>query len=185
MNADALDTFQLEMGTTSEVGMAIVLAVMMFSVALGLKTSSFKFFRTEPKLYLAGVTAQIIGLPLLTILLCFVLNPHPSIALGMILIACCPGGNTSIYFIVIAHNLLAFALGYITASVIRADKASKRALTIEVGIQNSGLGIVILLTQLGGVGGAGAVAGLWGVWHLIGGSGLAIFWRWKDARSNH
>jgi len=93
MNADALDTFQLEMGTTSEVGMAIVLAVMMFSVALGLKTSSFKFFRTEPKLYLAGVTAQIIGLPLLTILLCFVLNPHPSIALGMILIACCPGGS--------------------------------------------------------------------------------------------
>jgi len=63
------------------------------------------------------------------------------------------------------YSLLAFALGYITASVIRADKASKRALTIEVGIQNSGLGIVILLTQLGGVGGAGAVAGLWGVWH--------------------
>ncbi len=304
MNRDALDSFQLEMGTASEVGMALVLAVMMFAVALGLKPSNFRFFKTEPKLYLTGVAAQIIGLPLLTLLICFVLNPHPSIALGMILIACCPGGNTSnlialfarantalsvsltatssilaafitpisilfwsglypptrallteinidvmnflnqtlvilalplligmlfrhfapkiatriqtplaiisglalltiiviasirlfpifivlgvgIYFIVIAHNLLAFILGNLAARAIRADTASRRALTIEVGIQNSGLGIVILLTQLGGVGGAGAIAGLWGVWHLIGGSGLALFWRWKDARSNH
>jgi len=72
MNSDALDTFQLEMGTASEVGMAIVLAVMMFAVALGLKPSNFSFFKTEPKLYLTGVAAQIIGLPLLTLLMCFV-----------------------------------------------------------------------------------------------------------------
>ncbi len=301
MNSEVLDTFQLDMGTASEVGMAIVLAVMMFAVALGLQPSSFSFFKSEPKLYFTGIAAQIIGLPLLTLLICFVINPHPSIALGMILIACCPGGNTSnlialfarantalsvsltatssvfaafitpvsilfwsglypptrtllteinidvvdfliqtlvilalplllgmafrhfapriagriqtplailsglallaiiviasirlfpiflvlgigIYFIVLPHNLLAFALGNLAARAIRADTASRRALTIEVGIQNSGLGIVILLTQLGGVGGAGAVAGLWGVWHLIGGSGLALFWRWKDAR---
>lgn len=304
MNTDALDNFQLELGAASEIGMAIVLAIMMFAVALGLRPSSFAFFKTQPKLYFTGLLAQIIGLPLLTLLMCFAINPHPSIALGMILIACCPGGNTSnlialfarantalsvsltatssvfaalitpvsillwsglyppthallteidineadfliqtliilafplllgmtfrhfvpriadriqtplaifsglallaiiliasirlfpvfmalgigLYFIVLPHNILAFALGYISARAIKADIASRRALTIEVGIQNSGLGIVILLTQLDGVGGAGAVAGLWGVWHLIGGSALALIWRWKDARSTH
>lgn len=301
MDAEALDNFQLNLGTASELGMAIVLAVMMFAVALGLRPTHFAFFRNQPKLYFTGVIAQIIGLPLVTLLMCFAINPHPSIALGMILIACCPGGNTSnlialfarantalsvsltttssvfaafitpvsilflsnlypptrtllteininkadfliqtlvilalplllgmifrhlaprvadriqtplavfsglalfaiilfasirlfpifmvlglgIYFIVLPHNFLAFALGYVSARAINTDKASRRALTIEVGIQNSGLGIVILLTQLGGVGGAGAVAGLWGVWHLIAGSGLAAYWRWKDAR---
>lgn len=301
MNTDALDNFQLDLGSASEIGMAIVLAIMMFAVALGLRPANFAFFKTEPKLYLTGVAAQIIGLPLLTLILCFIVNPHPSVALGMILIACCPGGNTSnlialfarantalsvsltatssvaaafitpisilfwsslypptrtllsdinidvgsflvqtliilalpllvgmlvrhfvpkiaekiqkplailsglgllaiiliasarflsiflalgigLFVLVIAHNLLAFGLGYISARLIKADTASRRALTIEVGIQNAGLGIVILLTQLGGFGGAGAVAGLWGVWHLIGGSGLAAFWRWKDAR---
>ena len=295
MNTDALDNFQLDLGSASEIGMAIVLAIMMFAVALGLRPANFAFFKTEPKLYLTGVAAQIIGLPLLTLILCFIVNPHPSVALGMILIACCPGGNTSnlialfarantalsvsltatssvaaafitpisilfwsslypptrtllsdinidvgsflvqtliilalpllvgmlvrhfvpkiaekiqkplailsglgllaiiliasarflsiflalgigLFVLVIAHNLLAFGLGYISARLIKADTASRRALTIEVGIQNAGLGIVILLTQLGGVGGAGAVAGLWGVWHLIGGSGLCLLY---------
>lgn len=302
MNTEALDNFQLDLGGASEFGMMVVLAVMMFSVALGLRPASFAFFKTQPRLYFTGVFAQMIGLPLLTLAMCFVINPHPSVALGMILIACCPGGNTSnlialfarantalsvsltatssvfaafvtpvsilfwsglypptrelltqinidvvdfliqtllilalplllgmvfrsvapkiakriqsplailsgiallaiiiiasvrllpvflalgigIFVIVLSHNYLAFALGNLAGRAVKADPASRRALTIEVGIQNSGLGIVILLTQLGGVGGAGAVAGLWGVWHLIGGSGLALFWRWKDARS--
>jgi len=302
VNGEALDSFQLDLGGASEFGMMVVLAVMMFSVALGLRPASFAFFKTEPRLYFTGVIAQMIGLPLLTLAMCFVINPHPSVALGMILIACCPGGNTSnlialfarantalsvsltatssvfaafvtpvsilfwsglypptrallteinidilsflmntlvilalplllgmlfrhfspkiakriqtplailsgvallaiiiiagirllpvfmalgigIFILVISHNCLAFALGNLAGRAIKTDTASRRALTIEVGIQNSGLGIVILLTQLSGVGGAGAVAGLWGVWHLIGGSGLALFWRWKDARS--
>lgn len=304
MNTEALDNFQLDMGTASEVGMAVILAIMMFAVALGLRPSSFSFLKTQPKLYFTGIITQIIGLPLLTVLMCFVISPHPSIALGMILIACCPGGNTSnlislfarantalsvsltatssvfaafvtpfsilfwsglypptrtllsdinidvvsflvqtliilalplllgmlfrhfapriadriqtplavfaglallaiiliasyrlfpvfmglgigIFFVVLPHNILAFSLGNLAARAIKAADADRRALTIEVGIQNSGLGIVILITQLNGLGGAAAVAGLWGVWHLIGGSGLALFWRWKDARSNY
>ena len=95
VNTEALDNFQLDLGAASEVGMAVILAVMMFAVALGLRPSSFSFLKTDPKLYFTGVIAQIIGLPLLTVVMCFVINPHPSIALGMILIACCPGGNTS------------------------------------------------------------------------------------------
>lgn len=304
MNSDAIDNFQLDMGAASEIGMAIILATMMFAVALNLKPSSFSFFKTEPKIYLTGVAAQMLGLPLLTLALCYAINPHPSVALGMILISCCPGGNSSnlialfarantalsvsltatsavfaaittpisilfwsglypptskllseinidvvsflfqtliilalplllgmllrhfaprladriqtplailsglallaiiliassrlypvflalgigLFALVICHNVLAFGIGNIAARLIKADTASRRTLTIEVGIQNSGLGIVILLTQLGGIGGAGAVAGLWGVWHLIAGCSLALFWRWKDARLTH
>ena len=88
-----------------------------------------------------------------------------------------------IFFIVLPHNILAFTLGNLAGRAIKTDTASRRALTIEVGIQNTGLGMVILLTQFSGIGGASAVAGLWGLWHLIGGCSLAIFWRWRDAKT--
>ena len=61
-----------------------------------------------------------------------------------------------------------------------ADEAATRAITFEVGIQNSGLGIVILLTQLGGLGGAAAVAGLWGAWHIVAGLVLVSLFRLRS-----
>lgn len=297
----SIDQFKLELGSGSEVGMMLVLATMMFSVALSLRLSHFSFFRSHPSLYFSGVGAQLIGLPLVTLLLCFLLEPIPSVALGMILISCCPGGNVSnllvllargntalsvsltatsslaaalitpiaivfwsslypptaqllteidfdkgqfllqtslilaaplllgmliarqfealaakiqkplvalsslgllaiivgasikyidqflilgvgLFGLVLAHNALAYLTGYGTARLIRADGPSTRALTFEVGIQNSGLGIVILLTQLGGLGGAAAVAGLWGTWHIVAGLVLVYYFRrWSKA----
>ena len=85
-----------------------------------------------------------------------------------------------IIWIVILHNGLAFLMGHISGLLSKADKGSRRALTFEVGIQNSGLGIVILLTQLGGLGGAGAIAGLWGTWHIIAGLILVALFQWND-----
>ena len=50
-------------------------------------------------------------------------------------------------------------------------------MTFEIGIQNSGLALVILLSQLQGLGGAAAIAAVWGVWHLVAGGALAtLFW---------
>lgn len=296
-----LDEFKLEMGGGSEALLAGMLALMMFAVALGLRTEHFRFFKEAPRIYLGGVIAQIIGLPLLTLGLCFLVKPQPSVALGMILVACCPGGTVSniialfgrantalsvsltatsslfaafltpvsilfwcslypptqnllteinldvptfliqtliilalpivlgmiiariwpeiaaklqkplaalggaglmviILFaclkyapvfksvglpllgLVVLHNGLAYVLGWITGTITKADTRSRRALTFEVGIQNSGLGIVILLTQLGGLGGAGAIAGLWGTWHIISGLFIAGLFHWSDKR---
>ncbi|NNC98828.1 MAG: bile acid:sodium symporter family protein [Gammaproteobacteria bacterium] len=293
---DQLNSFQLKLGDGSEIGMALTLALMMFSVALGLRAEHFRFFKTQPSIFFAGLLAQLLALPILTLGLCYLLAPTPSVALGMILIACCPGGNVSnllvllargnialsisltasssmaaafvtpisivfwcsmyaptanlltevnfdtveflrqtslilavplicgvlvsaflpalakriqaplvllsslglVAIIVIAciryvdqffilgvgligivalHNACAFLLGYLAAKTVHANIPSTRALTIEVGIQNSGLGIVILLTQLGGMGGAAAVAGLWGVWHIIAGLLLVSLFR--------
>ena len=63
---------------------------------------------------------------------------------------------------------------------MRADKLTRRALVFEVGIQNSGLAIVILLGQFEGLGGAAAIAVTWGVWHLIAGGALVGVMRRYD-----
>ncbi len=301
MNAVDIDSITLDLGAGSEAAMMLMLSLMMFAVALGLRKEHFAFFRTNPKVYFAGVLAQTFGLPALTVLLCVAVKPQPSIALGMILIACCPGGNTSnllalfgradtalsvsltatssvaaavltpisilfwsglypptaallteidldavgflvqtliilalplflgmalghfaptaasklqkplaaiaaiglgliiigalikfgpilfdiglwVLGLVILHNGLAFLLGFLSGIAAKANTRQRRALTFEVGIQNSGLGIVILLTQLGGLGGAAAIAGLWGTWHIIGGLILVGIFQLKDRR---
>lgn len=300
MNISNIDEIRFELSGSSEIALSVSLAVMMFAVALSLKLEHFRFFKENPKVYFTGVISQIIFLPALTVILCYLTNPHPSVALGMILISCCPGGNVSnllsmfgrantalsisltatsslaaafitplsiifwcglysptqnllseitfdklnflfntflilalplligvsllylfpkfakkiynsvslisaicllliivfafieyfevflqigisIIVLIIVHNTLAFLLGYISGLTINASKASARSLTFEIGIQNSGLGIVILLTQLDGIGGAGIVAGLWGIWHIIAGLILVGFFRWKDS----
>lgn len=281
--------------------MTLILAAMMLAVALGLKTEHFAFFKTSPRHYISGVLAQIIGLPLLTLLLIMTWQPHPSLALGMILVACCPGGNVSnllalygrantalsvsmtatssltaafltpisIVFwsglygptrdlltqidfdivsfltqtllilalpialgmliaryapmlaarlqkplaliaglglalivvagalkysdifvsvwmlllpLVIVHNGLAFLLGYGTGLLTRADVPTRRALMFEVGIQNSGLGLVILITQLSGLGGAAAITAMWGIWHLVAGLFMVAVFRNADRK---
>jgi len=301
MTPAEIDNFSLDLGHGSETALALILALIMFSVALGLRTEHFRFFKDQPRIYFSGVIAQIVGLPLLTVILCFILKPLPSIALGMILIACCPGGTTSnllalygrantalsvsltatsslaaalitpisilfwsgfypptrhllneinldasafliqtlyilaipiflgmlcahllpqlaarlqkplailaglglaviivgailqylpvfwamgvaIFGYVLIHNGLAFLMGYISGVFAGGDIAERRALTFEVGIQNSGLAIVILVKFLEGLGGAGAIAGLWGTWHLIGGLTLVAIFRYSDWR---
>lgn len=301
MNSTDIDSIQLDLGTGPEIAMMLMLSLMMFAVALGLRKEHFSFFKTNPKVYFAGVLAQTVGLPALTVALCALVNPQPSIALGMILIACCPGGNTSnllalfgradtalsvsltatssvaaailtpisilfwsglypptaallteidldavsfliqtliilamplflgmalghfaptlasklhkplataagiglgliiigalikfgpilfeigiwILALVIVHNALAFLLGFLSGLASKANVRQRRALTFEVGIQNSGLGIVILLTQLGGLGGAAAIAGLWGTWHIVAGLILVGLFQFNDRR---
>ena len=297
-----IDSFQLILGGWSELGMAIAIGMAMFSVALGLKVQHFSFIKDSPKVFIAGVCGQIVILPLLTLGLCHLLSPLPSIALGMILIACCPGGNVSNMLVLLArgntalsvsltatssfaaafitpisiifwsslylptanllteiefdasnfliqttiilflplslgmlcahkypnfalrvrrplvilssiilfaiivfafvkylevlltlgisligivaiHNAAAFFSGNMVARLVGADKASRRAITFEVGIQNAGLGIVILLTQLSGLGGAAAITGLWGTWHILAGIMLVMIFRSIDRLS--
>lgn len=297
-----IDDFAFELGRGSEIGLALSLAIMMFSVALGLKPSSFAFLRSAPRAFIIGVAGQLLALPIITIALCVLIQPMPSVALGMILIACCPGGNvsnmlvllargntalsvsltassslaaafitptavlfwsglypptaellgqidfdaisfliqTSIVLIlplaigisvniyaprlanairqplvwlssvtllvlilvggarywsefvsigmgllglVVLHNGLAFMVGNILARLGGLSIADRRSLTYEIGIQNAGLGIVILLTQMGGLGGAAVVAGLWGTWHIIAGLILVMAFRIADKLS--
>jgi len=291
-----LDSLQIVLDRVGQVGVSLALMLVMFSVALGLRVDDFTFLRNRPALFLGGVLAQVVVLPFVTLLLILAIQPPASVALGMIVVACCPGGAVSnlltylsrgnvaasvaltttssllaavltptsilvwshayrptatlldtlevspllflgqttfllavplvigmvvaakapdvatrirkhttllgvsvlvgviiygiAYFfpvlfpalpilggIVVVHNAIAFATGALAGVVLSRRSSTRRALTFEVGIQNSGLALVILLSQLKGLGGAAAVAAIWGVWHLVAGSAIAtMFW---------
>lgn len=296
MDAAQLDAMRIALDPTSQLILAAGLFTIMFSVALGLKVDDFAAIAKRPIAYVAGAIGQIAGLPLITLGLVFLLSPPASIALGMIVVASCPGGNVSnmmtyfgrgdvalsvaltatsslvaafltpalilmwanlypptanlldridfdpLSFIlqttallavpllsgmalahwapslaerlqkpgaligagliiiivitgtidmtprlfaatglimppVIIHSFSAFALGALIGVAIQATTPVRRTLTFEIGLQNTGLALVILLGQLDGLGGAAAVAAVWGVWHLIAGGAMVWVYR--------
>ena len=301
MDPATLDQLTIALSPTSQTMLAAAIVIMIFAISLGLKPAHFSFLRSDPKLFFGGIAAQLIGLPLMTLLLVTIMSPHPSIALGMIVVAACPGGNVSnfmtwsargdvaysvsltagssiiaslwtpaaillwsglypptaalldtinfdrVSFItqttlmlaaplalgmagahyfaraaetvrkplalfgagiliiviidgvtaligtllaawalilipVIIHNGLAFALGAGVGRLLGASATRRRTLAFEVGIQNAGLAIVLLLAQLKGLGGAAAIAAVWGVWHFISGGAMISLYRLIDAR---
>ncbi len=75
--------------------------------------------------------------------------------------------------LVIAHNALALAGGFAVATLAGLSPFNRRAVTIETGIQNSGLGLVLIFAFFSGLGGMAVVAAFWGIWHAISGIALA------------
>ncbi len=75
--------------------MNITLAVIMFGVALEIKIDNFRKLFKKPKSAFLGIFSQFFLLPALTFSLVLLLKPPSSVAMGMILIASCPGGNVS------------------------------------------------------------------------------------------
>lgn len=301
MDATALDQLSIALDPAAQAMLAGAIVIMMFAVALSLKPAHFTFLKTEPNLFWGGLVAQAVALPVMTVALVAVLAPAPSIALGMIVVAACPGGNVSnfmtwaargdaafsvsltaassvlaavwtpaaillwsslytptadlldtiafdrvsfvlqttlllaaplalgmiaahfraqtaekvrrplalfgagilawviikgvidfwpvliaawalILIPVAIHNASAFGLGAIAGRALRAPDAKRRALTFEVGVQNAGLAVVLLLAQLEGLGGAAAIAAAWGVWHFISGGAMVALFRTLDRR---
>ncbi|MDQ7071520.1 MAG: bile acid:sodium symporter family protein [Rhodobacterales bacterium] len=296
-----IDTVTLNFSAGSLSLLNGILAIVMFGIALDLKLADFKALVTAPKSLLAGMVSQFLLLPALTFLLILAFEPMASIALGLILVAACPGGNISNFithraggntalsvsmtaiatfgalimtpfniafwgnlyaptrailqsitidpvslaitvgfmlllplilgiflnsyrpalaarirkpmqwlsmgiflaFIVLAlaanwgfflqfagmvavlvvvHNALAFGAGYFTARIAGVSEYSRRAITIETGIQNSGLGLVLIFGFFGGLGGMAVVAAFWGIWHAISGIALATLWSRTEAK---
>jgi BASS family bile acid:Na+ symporter len=77
---------------------------------------------------------------------------------------------------VLVHNALALTTGYWTAAAFGLPVRDRRAVSFEVGIQNSGLGLILVFTFFGGLGGAAIVAAWWGIWHVVAGLSLATYW---------
>lgn len=73
----------------------LALAFIMFGVALSIKVADFRKIIHNPKPTIVGYVSQFFLLPAVTFLLILVIRPIPSVALGMILVASCPGGNIS------------------------------------------------------------------------------------------
>jgi len=290
-----IDDIQLNFNPTTLVLMNILIGFIMFGVALDLKPNDFKRTLKSPKPFIIGLSAQFVIMPALTFLLVLVLQPQPSIALGMFLVAAAPGGNLSNflthlakgntplsismsavstalaivmtplntmlwgslygptreilrsftiqpidlvqtiiillgiplalgmfvnhkapdwsskasrwmkrfsigfflvfvagalaanfnYFIefvgmvviaVFLHNLIAILTGYFSARAFKLPEQDRRAIAIEIGIQNSGLGLILVFNFFDGLGGMAIVAAWWSIWHIVTGLTLATFW---------
>jgi len=295
-----IDDIQLNFNPTTLVLMNILIGFIMFGVALDLKPSDFKRTLQSPKPFIIGLSAQFVIMPALTFLLVLVLQPQPSIALGMFLVAAAPGGNLSNflthlakgntplsismsavstalaivmtplntmiwgslygptreilrsftiqpldlvqtiiillgiplalgmfvnhkapdwsskasrlmkrfsigfflvfvagalaanfnYFIefvgmvviaVFLHNLIAILTGYFSARAFKLPEQDRRAIAIEIGIQNSGLGLILVFNFFDGLGGMAIVAAWWSIWHIVTGLTLATFWSKRPA----
>lgn len=85
--------------------------------------------------------------------------------------------------LVVAHNALGLVLGWITGKSFGLGVAQRRAITVESGMQNSGLALGIIALQFDSDLGMVIIASLWGIWHIVSGMGLAFLWRQFDARS--
>jgi BASS family bile acid:Na+ symporter len=87
-----------------------------------------------------------------------------------------------IFFIVLVHNALAFAIGYNLAKLFKLTLNDRKTISIETGIQNSGLALALLFNPAvfpsdQPLGGMAFIAAWWGVWHIIAGISIATFWK--------
>lgn len=107
-----IDGIRLNISTESGFIVNITLAFIMFGVALGIKFQHFKDVFFAPKLPIIGFVSQFFVLPALTFLLVLGLNNliTPTVALGMILVACCPGGNISNFMTALAKGNAALSV---------------------------------------------------------------------------
>jgi BASS family bile acid:Na+ symporter len=92
---EGIENIRLNFSEGSLLFMNITLAAIMFGVALEIRIQNFRDILKYPKSAMLGIGSQFIILPALTFMLVIMLNPPPAVAMGMILIAACPGGNIS------------------------------------------------------------------------------------------
>jgi BASS family bile acid:Na+ symporter len=93
-----------------------------------------------------------------------------------------------VFFIVMLHNGVALATGYLGCRLARLSEYNVRTLTVETGIQNSGLGLILLFNPAifppeiwhGHYGGMLFMTAWWGIWHIISGLGVSFYFRRKD-----
>ena len=117
---ETLDWIRLNFSSGSLLIMNITIAFVMFGVALGIKLDGFRELIKKPKLVLAGWTSQFILLPIMTFLLVLIIRPTPSVAMGMILVAACPGGNVSNFMTSLAKGNMALSVSLTAIATIMA-----------------------------------------------------------------
>ena len=85
-----------------------------------------------------------------------------------------------VFFIVILHNSLGLLIGYFFPRLLKCNVEDSRSISIETGIQNSGLALVLIFNFFDGMGGMALIAAWWSVWHLISSLALAIWWKGRN-----
>lgn len=118
----ALDHVRLNFTPASLHALNFAIGIVMFGVALGIKLQSFKDIFYSPKPAIVGFFSQFLVLPALTFLLIFLFKDYitPTIALGMVLIAACPGGNISNFISSLAKGNVALSVSLTAIATMSA-----------------------------------------------------------------
>ena len=117
---EVLDHVRLNFSPSGLLALNITIAFIMFGVALDIKWSHFKDVIVKPISALTGVISQFVLLPALTFVLILLINPTPTVALGMILIASCPGGNISNFMSAMAKGNIALSVSLTAVATLAA-----------------------------------------------------------------
>lgn len=93
----------------------------------------------------------------------------------------------AIFLVVLAHNSMVLLAGYNWGRLWRVPQRDRRSISIEMGIQNTGLGLVLLLNpnifpESLTIGGMAAITAWWGIWHIPSGLSIATWWRNRKLR---
>ena len=83
---------------------------------------------------------------------------------------------------VFMHNALALSGGFAIASMLKLSIEDRKSITVETGIQNSGLGLLLIFNFFDGLGGMALIAAWWGIWHII--MGFIIGWYWSIGKTS-
>lgn len=292
---DQLDKLKINFDESGLWVLNLAIAVVMFGIAIGITIDDFKRLFKSPKILFTGIISQFILFPAITFLFVKAIDTTPSIALGIFMVAACPGGNISnfitqlakgnsalsismtafatlisivmtplnfhfwsslheptatilntiemnpakliklvllilalplvlgmvlrhwkpnitkklirflkpfsllvfliliimafsknfsiflehihyVLFIVIAHNLIGYLLGFYFSKIMKLDYQNQKTISIETGIQNAGLGLMLVFTFFNDFGGMKLLVAFWAIWDIVSGLALATFW---------
>lgn len=95
-----------------------ILTLLMFDLGLGLQGRDFLLLLQRPKAVVVGLVGQLVLLPLVAVLLTRVFPLPPLMAVGLVLIACCPGGSSSNVFSMLAKGDVALSVSLTALSSI-------------------------------------------------------------------
>lgn len=116
----AVDQVQLNFNPAALATLNGILAVVMFGVALDLKWTDFRRVLQAPWAPVVGLSCQFLLMPAIATAILMVLQPAPSVALGMILVAACPGGNFSNFLASVARGNAALSISMSSISTLAA-----------------------------------------------------------------
>lgn len=100
----------MESNFLTAVFLPLALFIIMLGMGLGLTTADFKRIATEPKAVAVGLFAQLVVLPIIGFLLASVFPLSPELAVGVMILAACPGGPTSNMVTYLARGNVALSI---------------------------------------------------------------------------
>ena len=122
-------TFDWVRGTTQ----TVILGIIMLTMGLTLTTNDFKILAQRPLDVFIGACAQFIIMPGVAYTLVHVWHLDPALALGILLVGCCPGGVSSNIMSYLCHGDVAFSVGMTCASTILAPVMTPLLMKITAG----------------------------------------------------